>query len=148
MQHSKLIAEVSAPDKLPASGERGFPHWGTWMEASSWFHFDVCDLLDDPDKPAQVGKIATRLTGSADLSDARWEEGYPGNLAVGRRPAFVVNDAKTEVKPPKKEEKVVEEVKEGPDGEPMPVYSVKPFEDTKAQEEEEKVRRRGDVSIM
>lgn len=35
--------------------------------------------------------LATRLAGSPDLTAARWDEGLPGGLAVGRRPAFSVN---------------------------------------------------------
>lgn len=35
--------------------------------------------------------MATRLTGSADLFEPRWDAGLPGGLAVGRRPAFGLN---------------------------------------------------------
>jgi hypothetical protein len=38
-----------------------------------------------------LSALATRLTGSPDLTAARWEEGLPGGLAAPRRPAFSVN---------------------------------------------------------
>lgn len=97
LHHHKLIAIVDNPELLPIGGVRGFPHWGTWMEATSWFHSDVTVLLDEPDTPGKVSVMATRITGSPDLSGARWDAEYPGFLAMGRRPAFVVHDAKTEV---------------------------------------------------
>lgn len=31
------------------------------------------------------------MAGSADLFDAAWDSGLPGNLACGRRPAFGLN---------------------------------------------------------
>ncbi len=38
-----------------------------------------------------LSAVATRLTGSADLFEPRWDAGLPGGLAVGRRPAFGLN---------------------------------------------------------
>ena len=38
-----------------------------------------------------VAAAAARMAGSADLFDAAWDSGMPGNLACGRRPAFSLN---------------------------------------------------------
>ncbi len=32
LRNLKLAAAVANPALLPRSGERGFPHWGIWME--------------------------------------------------------------------------------------------------------------------
>jgi isoamylase len=34
LRHLKLIAAVSNPALLPRLAERGFPHWGVWMQVT------------------------------------------------------------------------------------------------------------------
>ncbi|GFR50536.1 hypothetical protein Agub_g12806 [Astrephomene gubernaculifera] len=86
----KLLAAVSEPALLPRQGERGFPHWGVWLQVNDRFRTDLTAYLAAGQR-GLLSAVATRLTGSADLFAARWDAGLPGGLAAGRRPAFGVN---------------------------------------------------------
>ncbi|CAL8460737.1 g268 [Coccomyxa elongata] len=85
----KLIAWSGDDSLLPRGGERGFPHWATWMQRNTRFSRDVSAFITGV--PAAASGLATRITGSADLFAARWDGGLPGGLAAGRRPAFGLN---------------------------------------------------------
>jgi len=86
----KLIAVNGDDSLIPRQGERGFPHWGVWTEYNTRFQFDFWDFLVMTSS-SKLSNIATRITGSADLFASCWDGGLPGNLAVGRRPAFGFN---------------------------------------------------------
>ncbi|GIL45006.1 hypothetical protein Vafri_2415 [Volvox africanus] len=92
LRNLKLIAAVSNPSLLPRSAERGFPHWGVWMQLNERFTSDLRAYLASSQR-GLLSAVATRLTGSADLFAARWDAGLPGGLATGRRPAFGLNAA-------------------------------------------------------
>ncbi|GLC33109.1 hypothetical protein PLESTB_000369500 [Pleodorina starrii] len=92
LRNLKLIAAVSNPALLPRSAERGFPHWGVWMQLNDRFAADLTAYLAAGQR-GTLSAVATRLTGSPDLFAARWDAGLPGGLAAGRRPAFGLNAA-------------------------------------------------------
>jgi hypothetical protein len=37
LRHLKLMAYIGDNSLLPRSGERGFPHWGVWMQVGCPF---------------------------------------------------------------------------------------------------------------
>ncbi|KAL4447190.1 hypothetical protein ABPG77_007223 [Micractinium sp. CCAP 211/92] len=86
----KLIALASDDSLLPRGGARGFPHWGVWQQRNTAFGADLMAFLAEG-TPGLLTTMAGRLTGSAAIFDADWEAGLPGNLAIGRRPAFAMN---------------------------------------------------------
>ncbi|KAG2494253.1 hypothetical protein HYH03_007608 [Edaphochlamys debaryana] len=90
LRNLKLVAAVGNPALLPRQAERGFPHWGLWLQLNDRFTSDLSNYLAASSR-GQLSNVATRLTGSADLFSARWDAGLPGGLAVGRRPAFGLN---------------------------------------------------------
>lgn len=86
----KLVACSGNDSLLPRGGERGFPHWGVWMQWNQRFTTDAAAFLLAC-TPGVLSNIATRVAGSPDLFAARWDGGLPGDLAAGRRPAFGIN---------------------------------------------------------
>lgn len=88
----KLIAAPTNDALLPRNGTRGFPHWGLWQQRNAAFRRDITAVLAEGTR-GMLDSVALRLTGSADLFEAMWEEGLPGNLGAPRRPAFSFNAA-------------------------------------------------------
>jgi pullulanase/glycogen debranching enzyme len=87
----KLIAAPGDESLLPRSGVRGFPHWGLWQQRNAGFGRDLMAFLAE-DTPGLLTAVAGRLTGSAAVFDSDWDmPGLPGDLAIGRRPAFCIN---------------------------------------------------------
>jgi len=86
----KLIAAPSEDTLLPRGGARGFPHWGLWQQRNAAFRRDMTAFMAECTH-GMLDVVAMRLTGSADIFEAAWEEGLPGNLAAARRPAFSYN---------------------------------------------------------
>jgi hypothetical protein len=100
---------------LPRGGVRGFPHWGLWRERNTAFTADLYSYFIDTTASIRpgynggrrgggegeeggivktvVGAMAQRLSGSADLFDAAWDQGFPGSLASSRTPAHGLNSA-------------------------------------------------------
>ncbi|PSC72831.1 60S ribosomal export NMD3-like [Micractinium conductrix] len=92
LRHLKLVALASNDSLLPRGGARGFPHWGLWQQRNTAFGADLIAFLAEG-TPGLLTKVADRLTGSARIFDSDWhpEAALPGNLAIGRRPAFGMN---------------------------------------------------------
>jgi len=89
LRHCKLIAYVGDRRLLPRSGDRGFPHWGVWLQVNDKFADTARDYLSGRETMASA--LATAIAGSPDLLAARWDADLPGCLAAGRRPAFGLN---------------------------------------------------------
>jgi len=103
------------PSLLPRGGVRGFPHWGLWRQRNTAFTADLYSYFIDTAASIRpgyiggsggggegeegrivktvVGAMAQRLSGSADLFDAAWDQGFPGSLASSRTPAHGLNSA-------------------------------------------------------
>ncbi|GMH32292.1 hypothetical protein BSKO_00126 [Bryopsis sp. KO-2023] len=90
LRRCKMVAVSGNDQLLPRWGERGFPHWGVWLEWNKRFQSDVWEHLVRA-FDGKLSAVATRVTGSADLFAARWDGGLPWGLAVGRRPSFGFN---------------------------------------------------------
>lgn len=45
LRYLKLVAWAGCDELLPRGGERGFPHWGTWMERNRRFTQDMLQYL-------------------------------------------------------------------------------------------------------
>lgn len=96
---------------LPRGGVRGFPHWGLWRQRNTAFTADLYSYFINTAASISpsyrsgggveeggiaktvVEAMAQRLSGSADLFDAAWDQGFPGSLASSRSPAHGLNSA-------------------------------------------------------
>jgi isoamylase len=85
-----LVAAPGDESLLPRRGARGFPHWGVWAQRNAAFGRDLTAFLAEG-APGMLEDVALRLAGSADVFGVAREEGLPGCLAAGRRPAFAFN---------------------------------------------------------
>lgn len=91
LQGLKIIAWAADDSLLPRGGIRGFPHWGIWAERNKLFTADMMGLMAHC-LPGMASKVATRITGSADLMETQRGEGaLPGSLSTGRAPAAGLN---------------------------------------------------------
>ncbi|KAK9809286.1 hypothetical protein WJX73_001102 [Symbiochloris irregularis] len=94
----RLVAWPGDIRLLPRGGQRGFPHWGRWMERNLRAGSDLLRFLgpfngadDEAEGQSRASALATRLTGSADMFAAQFDEGLPGSLAVSRLPGCGLN---------------------------------------------------------
>lgn len=56
----KLIAWAADDSLLPRGGQRGFPHWATWLERNKRFAADFGSFFTGHGAPAIASSIATR----------------------------------------------------------------------------------------
>jgi len=89
LRYLKLIAYIGDTKLLPRSGERGFPHWGVWLQVND-FSADVARRFIFG-HVGMASQLATAIAGSPNLFAARWDADLPGGLATGRRPSYGIN---------------------------------------------------------
>ena len=60
LRQLKLIAWAADDSLLPRQGQRGFPHWATWLERNKRFTADFAAFFTGSGPPAIASSIATR----------------------------------------------------------------------------------------
>lgn len=65
LRHCKMVAASDNDALLPRSGERGFPHWGNWLEWNKRFQQDIWGYIVD-EQGGKLSAMATRITGILD----------------------------------------------------------------------------------
>lgn len=63
LRQYKMIAVSGNDALLPRSGERGCPHWGTWLEWNKRFQQDVWEYIVNG-QDDKLSAMATRITGN------------------------------------------------------------------------------------
>ena len=59
LRHLKMIAWPGNEALLPRGGERGFPHWGLWLERNTRFTTDMLAAIACGE-PGLASRLATR----------------------------------------------------------------------------------------
>lgn len=67
LRRCKMVAACGTSDLLPRCGDRGFPHWGVWLEWNRNFHNDTLAYIAEG-LEGKLSAMATRVTGRIGLS--------------------------------------------------------------------------------
>lgn len=110
LRNLKLAAAVANPSLLPRSGERGFPHWGIWMQvggapgwgervesaegpghksAAGWWWDSHEEAAEHMSLTGALGALRTQATGSARCTLTSLSDGGYGTGIDRARPVVI-----------------------------------------------------------